>query len=340
MKDQQTLQDALGELPKVERPPSIEQVKKLGELLDGDLPLQSLLERLLPEVTSIFGGIAAVAWMKAQGAPGAVFGIRYNMEGVVDTVTQQKKHERLVQIAWKQRQPLLAEPTTHRGVQSAQQVSDQNEVTDSGQSTSQVSNSDAQQDASEQNPTKHSLLFGPILHAGESIALLEIVLDEFDTPLTQAEKHLYLRAVQLTSERIYGGLRKRMTLPDPTLQQAVDHLGHLTQEIQSLQTQIVRSIETSLQRFYGWTFASLSEKQAFAKLVHKILDSHGLRVQCPECGHPAILRCLRAGNAKHGAFVFDHYLETGRTFHGGLTTVPRLKVVAKPARRAALSNPA
>lgn len=311
--ENQNLQKALKDLPNAKKGPSAAQVKKLGQLIDNELPLQSFLEKLLPDLSSVFGGIAAVAWLKAAGAPGAVFGVRFNMDSVVETVTQQKKHEQLVQIAWKQRQPMLAEPT--------------------------LANS-PQEPGVEENPTNHALLFGPILHAGEAIALLEIVLDEFEEPPTQAEKQKYLRAVQLAAERVYGGLRQRMTLPEPTLQNAIDQVNQLTKEVQSMQLQIVRSIEARLQQFHGWSFASLAENQAFAKMVHQILDAHGLRVQCPECGNPAILRCLRAGNAKNGAFVFDHYLESGRTFHGGPTTVPLIKVVKKPARRAALSNPA
>ncbi len=309
--DIQGLRQALQELPHLSKGPSAKQVKKLGELIDNDLPLQSFLEMLLPEVTALFGGIAAVAWMKAQGAPGAVFGVRYRMDGVVSSVTEHRKHDRLVQIAWQQKQPMLAEPTA-----------------------ANAENEDAG------NPTEHALIFGPVLHAGESIALLEIVLDKSDRALTKAEKHLYLRAVQLIAERVYGGLRQRMSMPDPTLQQAMGQMNQLSNEIKSLQQQIVRTIESRLQSFHGWSFGSLSENQAFAKMVHQTLDSHGLRVECPECGHPAILRCLRAGNSKKGAFVFDHYLESGRTFHGGRSTVPLLKVVPKPARRVAVSTPA
>ncbi|MCR9294030.1 MAG: hypothetical protein NXI32_14995 [bacterium] len=309
--DIQILQEALDELPFVRENAAATEVQKLAQLIDGDLPLQSFLEALLPELTALFGGVAAVAWMKAAGAPGAVFGIRYRMESVVSTVTEQRKHERLVQIAWQQRQPMLAEPTGK-----------------------------LRQAIESENPTEHALVFGPVLHSGEPVALLEIVLAKLSKPLSKAEKHLYLKAIRLIADRVYGGLRSRMSMPKPTLKQAVDQIQQLSEEIRAMQMQIVRSIEARLQQFHGWSFESLSENQAFAKLVHQILDSHGLRVQCPECGHPAILRCLRAGNAKHGAFVFDHYLETGRTFHGGPTTVPLIKVVAKPARRAALSNPA
>lgn len=316
--DIQGLRQALHELPNLTKGPTAAQVRQLGELIDSELPLQSFLEQLLPEVTALFGGVAAVAWMKAQGAPGAVFGVRYRMEGVVSSVTEHKKHDRLVQIAWQQRQPMLAEPT-RRNTESESGEEDEN---------------------SESNPTDHALVFGPVLHAGDCIALLEVVLDKSDEALTKPEKQLFLRAIQLVAERVYGGLRQRMSMPEPTLGQAVEQMTQLRNEIESIQQQIVRTIEGRLLQFHGWSFGTLQENQSLAKMIHQLLDSHGLRVQCPECKNPAILRCLRAGNSKTGAFVFDHYLESGRTFHGGPNSVPLLKVVAKPARRASANNTA
>lgn len=309
------LQKAFQGLPNHTPQESASHVRDLATLADGDLPLQSFLELLLPQLCSLFSAEAAVAWMKTSGANGAVFGVRYRMDQVLGTVSEQKKHERLVQLAWQQRQPMLAEPSGERA------KGDQN-LQDGG------------------NPTGHPILFGPILHFAEPIALLEIVLPKEGTALTPAQRQLFLRCVQLVAERVYGGLRKRMSLPAANIGQAAEQLKQLGDEVHSIQQQIRRTIEIRLQQFFGWSFASLVENQEFAKQVHLLLDSHGMRVECPECGNPAILRCLRAGNAKHGAFVFDHYLDSGRTFHGGPTTVPLIRVVPKPARRVALSNPA
>ena len=302
----QVLQQALQNLPNAVAQVSTANVRELGRLVDGDLPLQSFLERLLPQLCSMFEAPAAVAWM-AHGASGAVFGVRYRMDELFGSIAEQKKHEQLVQLAWRQKQTLLAEPSAK---------------TKSG---------------AVDNPTGYPLLFGPVLHLGEPVALLEIVLKRGEQ-LSPTQRQLYLRCIQLVSDRVYGGLKRRMTLPAATIGQATGQLNSLTLEVQTLQLQIRQSIEARLQQFHGWSFASLAENQEFAKMVHQLLDSHGMRVKCPECGNPAILRCLRAGNAKHGAFVFDHYLETGRTFHGGPTTVPMIHVVAKPARRAAINN--
>ncbi len=318
--DHQSLHQALLDLPHDQRGPTVVQVKKLSKLIDGDLPLQSFLEQLLPSMCELFSAKAAVAWLRAQGAPGAIFGVRFHMDDLLNTSAEQKKHERLVQLAWAQKQAMLAEPTPA--------------------GRRQTSNKSEKSDQPANNPTGHQLLFGPVLHLGEPIALLEVVLHENPTALTPAQRKLYLRGIQLIADRVYTGLRKRMSMPAATLQQATQQLEQIVTQAESLQQQIRATIETRLQQFHGWSFGSLDENQQFAKSVHQILDSYGLRVQCPECQNPAILRCLGAGNAKHGVFVFDHYLESGRTFHGGPTTVPLIRVVPKPARRPSLSNTA
>ncbi len=312
--DHQSLHQALQELPHEQRGPTVVQVKKLSKLIEGDLPLQSFLEQLLPSLCELFSAKAAVAWLRAQGAPGAIFGVRYHMDDLLNTAAEQKKHERLVQLAWSQKQAMLAEPTPAGRRQSTEN--------------------------SGNNPTGHQLLFGPVLHLGEPIALLEVVLRESSATLTPAQRKLYLRGIQLVADRVYNGLRKRMAVPPATLQHATQQLEQIVTQAESLQQQIRLTIEARLQQFHGWSFGSLEENQQFAKAVHQILDSYGLRVQCPECQNAAILRCLGAGNAKHGVFVFDHYLESGRTFHGGPTTVPLIRVVPKPARRPSLSNTA
>lgn len=295
------LEQALACLP--DSVDSTESVRQLAELVDSDLPLQSFLELLLPRLCRLYNAPAAVAWMKTQEA---VFGVRYRMDSLLSTIPEQKRHERLVQFAWQQKQPTLVEPT------------------DRSKPTPEA--------VSSENPIAHRLLFAPILHLGEPIALLEVVLPQ-KAALSQEFKQFYLRSAQLVAERVYGGLKRRMAMPAAQLTRAEGELQRLTADLQMLQLQIQRTIEARLAVFHGWSFGSLAENQEFAKMVHHILDSHGLRVVCPECGHPAILRCLRAGNAKNGVFVFDHYLKSGRTFHGGPTTVPALKVVGKPARR-------
>ncbi|MBX3420413.1 MAG: hypothetical protein KF752_02540 [Pirellulaceae bacterium] len=307
------LQQTLAQLP--QSGDASQRTGQLSAIVDSDLPLQSFLEQLLPLLADLLGAQAAVAWMKIQGA---VFGVRYRMEQVLPSVAQQKKHERLVQFAWYQKKSLMIEPAGTTG----------GNTQPSGPPSS----------AANYNPTGHRLLFAPILHLTEPIALLEIVLPPQHAELSVQHKQLYLRAAELLADKVYLGLKRRMAMPQAQLAQAHQELTSLGGELQALQSQIRLTIDGRLAKFHGWSFGSLTENQQFAKLVHQLVDSHGLRVVCQECQHPAILRCLRAGNAKNGVFVFDHYLETGRTFHGGTTTIPRLTVITKPARRSAVGS--
>jgi hypothetical protein len=336
-----SLEQALASLPTAGT--SADQVRRLAELVEGDLPLQGFLEQLLPQLCDIFSAPAAVVWMKVQGA---VFGVRYRMEPFLPTTAHQKKHERLVQFAWFQKRPLMAEPSqmplsgsdpqaNMRGALGTIQYAPVRSSIEDRQLSSEFSSEADRSHQDAQNPTEHPLLFAPILHLSEPIAFMEIVLPAQSVPFTTTQKQIYLRALQLVAERVYGGLKRRMSMPAAQFAQAAKELSSLVGQIHSLQVQIQRTIEVRLAQFQGWSFESLAENQEFARLVHQILDSHGLRVVCPECGYPAILRCLRAGNAKHGVFVYDHYLESGRTFHGGPTTFPAIKVVGKPARRTA-----
>ncbi|MCC6508935.1 MAG: hypothetical protein IT423_07500 [Pirellulaceae bacterium] len=302
-----TLQHALQDLPNNSAGPTSAQIKKLAALIDGDQPLQPFLEQLVPQLCEMFSAMAGVAWLRAHATGGAIFGVPYQMDRVIHSTLDQKKHEKLVQLAWQQRQPMLAEPQTGTGRKATATSS----------------------------PTSHALLFGPVMHFGDPIALIELVLQDQSHPLAAEQKKMFLRSIQLIGERVHGGLRQRMTLPAASIGQAVEQVRELSEEIGVLQQQIRRAIEQRIQQFHGWAFGSLEENQRFAKMLHQLLDNHGLRVACAECGHPSILRCLRAGNAKHGVFVYDHYLDTGRTFHGGPTTVPLLRVVNKPIRRTA-----
>ncbi len=302
------------------------QVSKLAQLVDSKLSLQPFLEQLLPQLCSLFSGAAAVTWMKAHGTSDAILGVRFQMDKLLPTAAGQKQHERLVQMAWRQTRPFLVErlaaPKNPPGTAAL----------------------GASANGASANPTGHWLLFAPISHCDEPLALLEIALGAPSGipahELTSIQQQLYVRAAELVAQRIYSGLRQRITLPPPSIAKAIDQLDNLTGEVRVLQQQIRQRIEQQLQGFHGWAFNSLSDKQAFAKHVQQMLESHGLRVECPECGHAAILRGLRIGNAKHGAFVFDHYLDSGRTFHGGSTSVPLIRVVPKPARRAAANNSA
>jgi hypothetical protein len=221
----QLLEDTLQDLPNRSAAAQSSCVQKLSDLIEGDLPLQPFLERLLPQVCELFSAVAGVAWLRAHAAQGAVFGVPYNMDRIVQTALDQKKHERLVQLAWQQRQPMLAEPQTGPASRTAPS-----------------------------NPTRHALLFSPVMHFGEPIALVELVLQENISPLAANQKKLLLRGIQLIAERVHDGLRQRMTLPGASIDQAVDQVRLLSEEISVQQQQIRRTIEARIQQFHGWAF--------------------------------------------------------------------------------------
>lgn len=184
------------------------------------------------------------------------------------------------------------------------------------------------------NPTDAVVLLAPVIRQGGCLAMLEVALGP--KPLRRPDASLvsayldwlrYLRNVLL--DGICNHFATEVAAPpaaDVVLEQAKSH-------VDDIKAKLLRDLEISVNALAGQDFGSLLENQRVAKQVHTLLDSVSLRVACPECGSAAILRCQKAGNAKHGVFTYDHYLEHGRTFHGGQTRFPALKLVPKPERR-------
>lgn len=120
-----------------------------------------------------------------------------------------------------------------------------------------------------------------------------------------------------------------------TAVQAAAGLEQLQEEINRLQRSIRLAIQNQLRRLAGQSLGDLQQNQQLARSIHQLLESHGLRVRCNECGHPAILRVSPRAGVAHGAFVFDHSINGRRTFHGGGSAMPEVYLVAKPPRRTA-----
>ncbi|MGV3485802.1 MAG: hypothetical protein ACO1RT_15400 [Planctomycetaceae bacterium] len=116
---------------------------------------------------------------------------------------------------------------------------------------------------------------------------------------------------------------------------ASDQLVKLQQQLHRLQRTVRLAIEAELLKLSGQSFGALAANQAVVLMIQEMLEAHGLRVRCPECGHPAILRCSGRPGVVSGAFVLDHTIEGQRTFHGGYAALPVLQLVAKPPRRTA-----
>ena len=114
---------------------------------------------------------------------------------------------------------------------------------------------------------------------------------------------------------------------------ASDQLVKLQQQIHRLQRTVRLEIEAELATLVGQSFGTLAATQTVVATIQELLEAHGLRVQCPECGHPAILRCSARPAVASGAFVLDHTIEGTRTFHGGYAALPVMRLVAKPPRR-------
>lgn len=96
-------------------------------------------------------------------------------------------------------------------------------------------------------------------------------------------------------------------------------------------------IQDFLDRFVvGRSWGTADNNYLIATGVSDHLRSLKLRVQCPNDGEPAILRCYPATWQQTGSFVFEHRVEKKTQRHVGSAVVPPLKVVPEapdPRRR-------
>ena len=77
--------------------------------------------------------------------------------------------------------------------------------------------------------------------------------------------------------------------------------------------------------------ADAGDAEALVRGIATLLDRHGLRIRCPRCHHPAVLRLqTRSGRRR---YVFDHVIDGRRTFHAGGDRLPTLPLTGKPPRR-------
>jgi hypothetical protein len=131
-----------------------------------------------------------------------------------------------------------------------------------------------------------------------------------------------------------GASGRQETSPDGgQVNLAHQRLETLRQQINRLQRAVRLAIESELAAWSGHAYGSLAANQEVVRMIQEIVDAHGLRLRCPECGHPAILRCSSRPAIPDGVFVFDHQIDGRRTFHGGGVVLPVIRLVAKPPRR-------
>lgn len=184
------------------------------------------------------------------------------------------------------------------------------------------------------NPTDAFLLLTAITGQQKRLAVLEIALGP--KPLRRPHQALvskYVEWLAFLGFVLERGLQNAFARTPGPQRFAAELVYAAKQRAEHLREILRGEIEASLRDLAGQNFGTLRDNQQVVKQVHSLLESVALRVKCPECGEAAILRCQKAGNAKTGAFMYDHYLDSGRTFHGGQTTFPKLALVPKPARR-------
>jgi hypothetical protein len=189
------------------------------------------------------------------------------------------------------------------------------------------------------NPTDSFIVLGPVDHHGERIAVVELFLGPTPTRgRTAAERNRYLLWLDHLLGFLCRGIEARLLKRLAPLPPALEQLASAASAASAVQATIRITLEQHLATFSGWNFGSLDGNQTFTTRVQELLDQFGFRVACPHCGSPAILRCQNTGNSKSGVFLYDHTLESGRTFHGGPTSFPKLTLVPRQARRKRTGN--
>ncbi|MCM2374363.1 hypothetical protein NB063_27410 [Rhodopirellula sp. ICT_H3.1] len=110
-------------------------------------------------------------------------------------------------------------------------------------------------------------------------------------------------------------------------------LESLQQELNRIQRSMRLTLQAKLQGLVGRSLGSLEHNRALAAAIQTMLDQHGFRLRCQQCGHAAILRVSPRKGIPSGAFVLDHTIDGKRTFHGGGAIVPPIHLLAKPQRK-------
>jgi hypothetical protein len=102
----------------------------------------------------------------------------------------------------------------------------------------------------------------------------------------------------------------------------------MTEHVQPFTAELRAFLDGLEARSFG-----LAANKAILAAIQSLLQRLGLRVCCPKCGEPAILRCRPHSYAKGGAFVFGHSQGGQHATHGGGTTFPAFKLVSAPPNR-------
>ena len=282
-----------------------EDYRELAQLPGANYDVQQFLDRYLELVVRLYAAYAGVVWFRSSSGPKLTVKASLGYDKLGLAAEFEKAHETLLQHALTKTSAFLVQPFAA--------VKDKPEVA---------------------NPTDSFILLGPVDSHGDRIAVIELFLGP--TPVrgkTAADRNRYILWLDHLVGFFCQGIEQRFLGNLAPLQPALTNLEATRAEIEAFQDAIRVSLEITLNGYAGANFGSLKNNQTFTRYVQQLLDANSLRVECPECRSAAILRCQAAGNAKTGSFLYDHYLEGGRTFHGGPTTFPPVKLIAKPPRR-------
>jgi len=110
-------------------------------------------------------------------------------------------------------------------------------------------------------------------------------------------------------------------------------LEQLQAGLDAFQVQLVHPLQEYVKRLEGKSFGTFEADRMFAKSLHKIANRLRLRVRCPHCGEPAILRFHNAGRPPRGVYQFEHSAHGKKTDHGGGVVIPKIEFVDAPIDR-------
>lgn len=313
------LTESFRPLPRSPRVRVATQLKQLVRLCDGDAPLDPFLQRALKICCRLFDASAGTFWLGGDTLGAAwVAAAREGLLGRGSAAPEfdlpgfdSRKFD-LVEVG-----PLAPRDASDWVRFSHHTPSDSGDCV--GGSTELV-----------------ALMFS----AETPVAAIELVLPYrggVADPLLLENR--YREALRGTMAIIQPALLRRLRVRQLSASAAEHRMNALTREVAGMQRSIRLAYERYLAELNGASFESFEENQALVRRLQGLLDAQGLRIRCPECGHPAILRCVRSAVSKQGVYVYDHYLPEGRTFHGGGRTFPLLRVISKPARRAIPARP-
>jgi hypothetical protein len=293
---------------------------EIRRLAGSDLPPGQFFDAALRAIVDIYAASAGAVWMREE-PPGRLRCVAQSgTEKLGLTGEYEQPHEALLRYAAAQPKPMLVRP-----------------------------NSSPQAGAGVSNPTDSFLVFGPLVHQGTTVGVIELFLGprpvrgktpevrsgyvrfmEHLTPWIMKYLLAQLQTAQARSAMSPAG--SQSPAQASPAQQFALRMVVAAREVAAHREAIRRTLQRVVQEMRGLRAENLQHGRDVARRIHQLLDANGLRVTCPQCGAASILRCQAGGGG--ALFVFDHTLESGRTFHGGVPELPRLEVVAKPRRRA------